>query len=407
MALGGKRHALMHAEAMLLVDHGQREVGELDIFLHQRMRADHEMDRAVGQAAQRLLLLLLAVAAGEQRQAHAGRLGERRDGGVVLAGQKLGRRHEGRLRAGLDADQHGEEGDHRLAAADIALQQADHALGLGHVGFDLADRGLLARRQVERQRAERRGAQPAVALRGVARHAAVVMTDQGDGELAGQQLVEGKARAGRMHRARGRSPRPARGRGRARTSSRSSDCARGYAASCHSGSSGARSTAAAIAFWIGRWRQAGGQAIDRLDPQDRLALVERHDMVGVRHLHLALVDLDLAAHHPDLAHGQELLQVVLAAVEVGEAEPAGLVAAPDAIGLARIARHQVLVDGHGERGDLARLGVRDLGRIAAVDDGEGQVPAAGRRPAGPQVSPRACPTAARFRAAMSLGRTGA
>jgi hypothetical protein len=46
--LDDKRHALMHAEPVLLVDHGQRQVGEFDILLHQRMRADHELDRAVG-----------------------------------------------------------------------------------------------------------------------------------------------------------------------------------------------------------------------------------------------------------------------------------------------------------------------------------------------------------------------
>ena len=300
MALGRQRHALVHAEAMLLVDHGQGEVGELDVLLHQRMRADHEMDRAVGQALQRLLLLLLAVAAGEQRQAHAGRFGERRDGGVMLAGQKLGRRHEGGLRARLDADQHGEEGDHGLAAADIALQQADHALGLAEVGLDLADRGVLAGRQLERQRRQRQLAQAAVAFGDVSGDAAVVMAHQGDRELAGQKLVEGEARACRMHR-------------------------REVALLGRRVSLGERRlpVGPAIAGEIRRvlpFRQlrraldgggdrllhrplgeAGGQAIDRLDPQDRLALVERHDMVGVRHLHLALVEIDLAAHHPDLA----------------------------------------------------------------------------------------------------------
>ena len=60
LALGGERHALVDAEAVLLVDHGQRQVGELDVLLHQRMRADHELDRAVGQALQRLLLLALS-----------------------------------------------------------------------------------------------------------------------------------------------------------------------------------------------------------------------------------------------------------------------------------------------------------------------------------------------------------
>ena len=97
-------------------------------------------------------------------------------------------------------------------------------------------------------------------------------------------------------------------------------------------------------------------------------------MVGVRHLRLALVDLDPAAHHAHFAGRQQLLQVILAAVEIGEAEPAGLVAAPDAIGLARIVRHLVLVDRHGDGGDLARLGIGDLECVAPVDDGERQVP---------------------------------
>ncbi len=337
------------------------------------MRADDEMDRAVGQAGQRFLLLLLAVAAREQRQPHAGRLGERCDGGVVLARQDLGRRHQRGLRAGLDADQHGEQGDQRLAAADVALQQADHALGLGHVGPDLGDRGLLARRQFEGQAFQHLGAQAAVALGGMARDSAVVMAHQGDGELAGQKLVEGQAGARRMH---GRQV--------------------GLLVRCVGARQRGVPAVPLVALvksrvlplrQLGRaldgggdgllhrpLRQARGQAVDRLDAQDLLALVERHDMVGMRHLHLALVVLDLAAHHADLARRQELLQVVLAAVEVGEAEAPGLVAAPHAIGLARIARHQVLVDGHGHGGDLARLGVHHLGRIAPVDHGEGQVP---------------------------------
>ena len=33
--------------------------------------------------------------------------------------------------------EHGEKGHHRLAAADIALQQAQHAVLAGHVGGDL------------------------------------------------------------------------------------------------------------------------------------------------------------------------------------------------------------------------------------------------------------------------------
>jgi len=53
-----------------------------------------------------------------------------------------------------------------------------------------------------------------------------------------------------------------------------------------------------------------------------LPLLERDDMVGVRHLHLALIELDPPADDPPLAGRQQLLEVVLAAVEIGQAEPA-------------------------------------------------------------------------------------
>ena len=46
---------------------------------------------------------------------------------VMLAGQDLGRRHQRRLTAALDRDQHRQQRDDGLAAADIALQQAHHA----------------------------------------------------------------------------------------------------------------------------------------------------------------------------------------------------------------------------------------------------------------------------------------
>ena len=253
LRLGGERHALVHAEAMLLVDHGEREIGELDFLLDQRVRADDELDRTIGQALHRLLLLLLPVAAGQQGERHAGRLGERRDGGVVLARQQLGRRHQRGLRARLDRGQHGEEGDQRLAAADIALQQPHHALGLGHVGGDLGGREGLARRQREGQRRQRELLQAAVALGRAAGQRALMMAHQGDRELARQQFVEGEPRPRRDARARDRRAR------RARAPLSSDDfqslhfCRLRHAASCHSANSGARSTAAAMAFCSGLW----------------------------------------------------------------------------------------------------------------------------------------------------------
>ena len=38
------------AEVLLLVDHQQAEILELDGLAEQRMRADHDVDRAVGEA---------------------------------------------------------------------------------------------------------------------------------------------------------------------------------------------------------------------------------------------------------------------------------------------------------------------------------------------------------------------
>ncbi len=50
LALGAERQALVHAEAVLLVDDGKAEVAERDVLLEQRMRADDDVDRARRQA---------------------------------------------------------------------------------------------------------------------------------------------------------------------------------------------------------------------------------------------------------------------------------------------------------------------------------------------------------------------
>ena len=47
MALALEHRALPHAELVLLVDDDQAEVGELDVFLNQRLRADGEVNFAV------------------------------------------------------------------------------------------------------------------------------------------------------------------------------------------------------------------------------------------------------------------------------------------------------------------------------------------------------------------------
>ncbi len=81
----------------------------------------------------------------------------------MLLRQHLGRRHQRRLRAGLHRAQHGEQRHQRLAGADIALQQPQHAVRRGQVGVDLGQRLQLRRRGGEAEARQRRVAQPAIA----------------------------------------------------------------------------------------------------------------------------------------------------------------------------------------------------------------------------------------------------
>ena len=102
LALAREREPLVHAEAMLLVDDGEREVAECDVVLEQRMGADQQIDLAEREALEDVAALAAALAAGEDRDADAGGFGERRDGVEMLAREDFGRRHQRRLPAGLD-----------------------------------------------------------------------------------------------------------------------------------------------------------------------------------------------------------------------------------------------------------------------------------------------------------------
>ena len=63
----------------------------------------------------------------------------------MLAGENFGRRHERGLAGRLRPRRGGEERDQRLAGADVALQQAQHAVGLRHVGDDVGYRAIWLR----------------------------------------------------------------------------------------------------------------------------------------------------------------------------------------------------------------------------------------------------------------------
>ena len=69
----------------------------------------------------------------------------------MLARKDFSRRHDGGLRAVFNRAQHGQAGDNGFAAADIALQQAQHA-GVGsHVLIDFLQGVFLRAGQFEGQ----------------------------------------------------------------------------------------------------------------------------------------------------------------------------------------------------------------------------------------------------------------
>ena len=106
VALGAEGEALLDPEAVLLVDHRQREIAKRDIRLHQRMRADDDRGQPGGEARQHRVARPPLLAPGQQADLDPGRRREALQHLVVLPRQHLGRRHQRRLAAALDRDQH-------------------------------------------------------------------------------------------------------------------------------------------------------------------------------------------------------------------------------------------------------------------------------------------------------------
>ena len=125
--LRGERQALVDAEAVLLVDDGEREIRERHVVGKQRMGADENIDIALDEPFEQVGAFAAALAAGEDREPQASGGGERRDGFEMLAGKNFGRGHQGGLgvaAAGRNRRRTGKQRHHGLAGADIALNSA-------------------------------------------------------------------------------------------------------------------------------------------------------------------------------------------------------------------------------------------------------------------------------------------
>ncbi len=149
LALGRQHQPLGDAEAVLLVDHDKAELLVGHRLLEDRVGADQDVDRSVGEAHQRRFAGLALLATGQDRDIEAERRQlplERRE---MLAGEDLGRCQHRTLCARLHCREQRHRRHQCLARADIALEQAQHRSLLRHVAFDLADRtGLCPRRRI-------------------------------------------------------------------------------------------------------------------------------------------------------------------------------------------------------------------------------------------------------------------
>ena len=254
------------------------------------MGADQEVDVAGASRSSMSRALAAALAAGEDRDRDAGRGGERRDRVEMLAREDFGRRHQRRLPAAFDHGRRREQRHHGLARADIALQQPQHAFGLGEIGDDLGDRARLRARQRIGQRLDQLLAQVPGAGGGAAGGPAQMRAHQRERELAGEQFVIGEPRPRRRCRAR-RRPGSA-GRCSARSASRErTDSARARPSSgpaIPADPARVRARLDRLAHLVEA--EPFGQRIDRLDQRQRGEARFVDHAVGMHHLQHAVVE---------------------------------------------------------------------------------------------------------------------
>ncbi len=196
----GERQALLDAKAVLLVDDHEGEVAKRDVRLQQRVGPDDDRGQARGEAGQGRVARPALFPPGQQADLDPSGAGQPAQGRLMLAGEDLGRRHQCRLCAALDRGQHRHQRDHGLAAADIALQQPHHAVGVRHIAADLGDRHPLRAGQVEPERCLDLRSEHARPDDRAAAAALAASADQCHRELAREHLVIGKALARRLGR---------------------------------------------------------------------------------------------------------------------------------------------------------------------------------------------------------------
>ena len=131
------------AEVLLLVHHQQAEVLERDGLAEQRVGADHDVDRAVGEALLHQFQLGVRDQARGLRDLHRKPAEAVGEGLVVLAREQRGRHDHGDLLAAHRRDEGGAQRHLGLAEADVAAHQAVHRLAGAEIVDHRIDDGFL------------------------------------------------------------------------------------------------------------------------------------------------------------------------------------------------------------------------------------------------------------------------
>jgi hypothetical protein len=115
--------------------------------------------------------------------------------------------------------------------------------------------------------------------------------------------------------------------------------------------------------------QSLGHRIDRIDQRQRREALRVHHALGMEHLQVPVVQGGDAGDVTQFALGQELLQIVLACVEISDGERVGIVARLDIVRRAR----PMPVDRRRNRHHRIGRDLRELRLVAPVDKAARQV----------------------------------
>jgi hypothetical protein len=137
--LAAQNAALAYPEPMLLVDDPKTEPPELDPLLKNGMGADDDMRLAIADHLQHLTFIPVRHRTGKKNRLEPKGLQPSTELDEMLLGQDLRRCDDGDLGVVFYSDEGGHQGDDRLSASDIPLEETVHRVGLHEIVLDLSE----------------------------------------------------------------------------------------------------------------------------------------------------------------------------------------------------------------------------------------------------------------------------